>query len=110
MHPVTRKPRRPSPKPLDVVIEETAYHLANGTFAPSVLAGIDYQRVLSGDDLEPAMAVLINAVEFDADWNVTNPEAAKERAAQWIRQRCDPNYAVDPPLGDWETEDRTRPP
>ena len=105
-----RKARRPSAKPLAEVIEEYAYHVANGDFAPAVLAGIDYRRLLSSDELDKAAAVLINAFEFDAAYNVTNAEAAKDRAAQWIRHRCDPSYVVDPPLAEWETEARTAPP
>ncbi|WP_435830459.1 DUF7677 family protein [Micromonospora echinospora] len=26
------------------------------------------------------------------------------RAAQYVRRYCDPDYVVDPPFEDWETE------
>ncbi|GLY24224.1 hypothetical protein Misp04_39560 [Micromonospora sp. NBRC 101691] len=35
---------------------------------------------------------------------VTNTGDAMYRAAQYVRRYCDPDYVVDPPFEDWETE------
>ena len=108
---MARKLRSNKPKPLATVTEEFAFHLANGSLVPEVLEGFDYLGVvMQGENEQTAVWVLINAADIDADFAVGNAEAAKKRAAQWIRELCDPTYHADPPFGDWETRPRTASP
>lgn len=83
-----------------------AFYLANGTLARDVLGDLDYRKDLLqfGSDLETPFAIFTNVLEVDDDGRVTNNAQAQRRAAQWIRSYCDPDYVIEPPLADWETE------
>ncbi|WP_411104825.1 hypothetical protein [Streptomyces sp. cmx-4-9] len=83
-----------------------AFHLGNGTLDGELLDGIDYRARLFvyGSDLEMVFAVFANVLEVDEQGQTVNDGEAQHRAAQWIRQRCDPAYRVEPPFAPWETE------
>ncbi|MET9463964.1 hypothetical protein ABZY44_03895 [Streptomyces sp. NPDC006544] len=83
-----------------------AFYLGNGTLDVDLLDGIDYRAHLLafGSDLEMVFAVFSNVLEVDEHGQTLNDGDAQYRAAQWIRRRCDPAYAVQPPFAAWETE------
>ncbi len=83
-----------------------AFYLANGTIDVDLLDGFDYRPTVfhSGSSLERVFAIYGNVLRVDADGQVTNGGEAEYRVAQWIRACCDPDYRVEPPFEDWETE------
>jgi hypothetical protein len=86
-------------------VRQFAYWVANRTVGLPVLEGVDYGCIFEEPSaLEAAFAVFCNVLEFDPDGVVTNFRAAERRAAEYIRQYCDPGYAPDPPFADWEVE------
>ena len=86
-------------------IRQFAYWVANRTVGLPVLEGVDYGCIFEEPSaLETAFAVFGNVLEFGPDGVVTNFRAAERRAAEYIRQYCDPGYTPDPPLADWEVE------
>jgi hypothetical protein len=87
---MSRKPRHPTAKPPERVVEEAAFHLANGTFVPVILGDRDYVSLMSPELGDQVMRVLLEHFEFDEDWNVTNSEEAMAEAATWLRDRLPP--------------------
>lgn len=86
-------------------VRQFALWLANRSVGQPVLDGIDYGCIFEEPSgLEAAFAVFCNVLEIDEHGVVTNFPQAEERAAQYIRQYCDPGYVPDPPLADWEVE------
>ncbi len=83
-----------------------AFYLANGTVDLELLGDIDYRPhlVQFGSELEMAFTIFTNVLEVDDSGRVTNGGHAQRRAAQWIRNYCDPSYEIEPPLADWEVE------
>ncbi|WP_327149195.1 DUF7677 family protein [Nocardia sp. NBC_01329] len=83
-----------------------AFYLANGTLDLDLLDDIDYRPAVFefGSSLEQVFAIYTNVLQVDVDGTVLNDGDAQYRVAQWIRARCDPNYEVEPPFQDWETE------
>ncbi|MFI1279226.1 hypothetical protein ACH4U5_00365 [Streptomyces sp. NPDC020858] len=83
-----------------------AFYLGNGTLDVDLLEGIDYRAHLLefGSDLEMVFAIFANVLEVDDHGQTLNDGDAQYRAAQWIRERCDPGYQVEPPFEAWETE------
>lgn len=75
-----------------------SYWIANGTVGYPLLEGIDYISVFSDEPslLETAYAVFANNIEMDENGTVLNEHYAQQRAAQYIRQYCDPAYTPDP--------------
>jgi hypothetical protein len=58
---MSRKPRHPTAKPPERVVEEAAFHLANGTFVPVILGDRDYVSLMSpelGDQVMRAARAL----------------------------------------------------
>ena len=81
-----------------------AYFLASGTH--HMLQGVDYLD-LYGDEpsaIEQTFAIFWNVLEADEQGRVTNFEAAQQRATDYLRSYCVPDFQVDPPLQDWEIE------
>ena len=86
-------------------IRQFAFWIANGTVGHPLLEGIDYRAIFEEPSaLEAAFAVYCNVLEFDSRGIVTNARDAERRAAESIRQYCDPGYVPDPPIADWEVE------
>lgn len=86
-------------------VRQFAYWVANRTAGLPVLDGIDYTAIFEEPSaLEGAFAVFCNVLEADGQGLVTNFRAAERRAAEYIRQYCDPGYAPDLPFADWEVE------
>ena len=87
-------------------LREFSYWVANGTVGQPLLDGIDYISVFREEPslLETAYAIFANNIEMDGNGVVTNAKYAEMRAAQYIREYCDPGYAPDKPLEDWEVE------
>lgn len=83
-----------------------AFFLGNGTLDVDLLDGIGYRSDLltHGSDLEMIFAIFANVLEVNDQGETLNAGDAQYRAAQWIRRRCDPEYQVEPPFEDWETE------
>ncbi len=82
------------------------FFLANGTLCLDLLDGIDYRAELMdyGSALERVMAIFSNVLDVDDEGRVTNAGDTERRAAQYIRQLCDPAYTVLPPFQDWELD------
>jgi hypothetical protein len=86
-------------------VRQFAFWVANGTVGLPVLDGIDYRCIFEEPSaLEGAFAVFCNVLEMDPQGAVTNFREAERRAAQYIREYCDPDYVVEPPFADWEVE------
>jgi len=81
-----------------------SYWVANGTLGHPLLEGIDYSELFSSEPsaLEQTYAIFANVIEMDDKGTVLNAKHAEQRAAQWLRSYCDPNYKVNPPFEDWE--------
>jgi len=45
-----------------------------------------------------------NNIKMDWSGRVLNEKYAEKRAAQYIREYCDPTYVADPPIEEWERE------
>ena len=77
-----------------------------------MLKGVNYLS-LYGDEpsaIEQVYAIFANVLELDEDGRVLNPQYAQKRATDYLRAYCDPNFQVDPPYEDWETELHDPPP
>lgn len=87
-------------------IKSFAAALSHGAMASEILANLNYHESLVeyGSFLEMIFAIFANVLELDADGRVVNTAYAQRRAAQYIRQYCDPAYQVIPPFAAWETE------
>ena len=83
-----------------------AFYIANGTLDVDLLDGIDYRPHLFefGSALEQVFAIFANVLQVDENGAVVNEGDAQRRAAQWVREYCDPDYQVEPPFEPWETE------
>ncbi|MFF5019886.1 hypothetical protein [Streptomyces sp. NPDC001165] len=94
--------------PLDLraSIRHFAFTLGNGTLDIQLLGDIDYRPALVafGSELEMVFTIFTNLLEVDEGGTVTNYDHAARRAAEWIREYCDPDYVVEPAFADWETE------
>jgi hypothetical protein len=87
-------------------IKSFAAALGHGNMAPEILADVSYHESLVeyGSFLEMIFAIFANVLELGDDGRVVNAAHAQRRAAQYIRQYCDPAYQVIPPFAGWETE------
>jgi hypothetical protein len=94
------------PEDVRTALRFFAFYLGNGTLELDLLDGFDYRAELMtfGSDLERVFAIFTNVLDIDEHGRVTNYGDAEYRAAQWIRRRCDPTFAVDPPFEEWETD------
>ena len=82
-----------------------SFWMANRTLGLPVLEGVDYScTFVEPSAMEQAYAIYCNVLELDDEGTVLNDRAAQQRAAQYIRQYCDPSYVVTPPFEDWEVE------
>jgi hypothetical protein len=81
-----------------------AYFMSSGTHY--MLEGVNYLELYGEEPsaIEMAYAIYINVLELDENGVVLNAKYAEQRATQYIRQYCDPNYTADPPFEAWETE------
>ena len=79
-----------------------AYFMASGTHY--MLEDIEYLDLYGQEPsaIEQAFAIYANVIEMDEKGNVLNAKYAEERACQYIRAYCDPNFVVSPPFQDWE--------
>lgn len=98
----------PVPENLVVALRFFSYYLGNGTLDLVVLPHEfgDYRpKILNyGSELEQVYTVFLRNLRIAPDGRVVGVEHAQRRAAQWIRQYCDPSYAVQPPFTDQELE------
>ena len=84
-------------------IRTFSFWVANRTVGMPVLEGIDYSCIFSEPSaLEQAYAIYCNVLDLDDAGTVLNDRQAQQRAAQYIRQYCEPAYVVEPPFEDWE--------
>lgn len=79
-------------------LRQFSYWIANGTVGYPLLEGIDYISVFREEPslLEAAYAIFANNIEMDQDGTVLNAKYAEQRAAQYIREYCDPAYKAEP--------------
>lgn len=87
------------PDGLRLAIHEFGFWYANGSLGYPLLEGIDYLRILIGhpSQVQSAFAVFAYTLRLDDEGNAVNAKEAEFRAAQFIREFCDPNYQADPP-------------
>ena len=83
-----------------------AFWIANGTVGLPLLEGFDYWSAMkeSPSLMEQVFAIYANVIELDENGRPLNAKAAEDRAAQFIRSWCDPDYKIDPPYESWEVE------
>jgi hypothetical protein len=83
-----------------------SYWIATGSVGNPLLKGIEYRQIMLKEPslMEQAFAIFANVIEFDGQGKPLNAKYAEHRAAQWIRQYCDPGYQVSPPFEGWEVE------
>lgn len=79
-------------------LSQFSYWIANGTVGYPLLKGIDYISAFREEPslLETAYAIFANNIEMDQDGTVLNAKYAEQRAAQYIREYCDPAYKAEP--------------
>lgn len=79
------------------------FFMASGT--QKTLHGIDYLSLYGKDPsaIEKVFAIYANVIELDENGIVLNANYAENRATDYIRQYCDPNFKVEPVYEDWET-------
>ncbi|NTF42395.1 MULTISPECIES: hypothetical protein [Rhizobium] len=98
------KPRRMHPD-LRGAIARFSLWIANGSVGYPLLEGVDYSEVLHEPSaMETLFTVFTNNMELNEEGAPLNSRYCEERAAQWLRQYCDPDYVVDPPWADHEHE------
>ena len=87
-----------------------AYFIASGTHYQ--LKGIDYLKLFGEEPgaIETAFAIYANVMEMDEEGNVLNAKYAEKRAVDSIRSYCDPNFIIEPPYEEWETNLYSAPP
>ncbi|MEW7280363.1 hypothetical protein ABW636_17365 [Aquimarina sp. 2201CG1-2-11] len=81
-----------------------AYFMASGTHYQ--LKGIDYLKLYGEEPsaIEQVFAIFANVIELDKNGEVLNAKYAEKRAVDYLRSYCDPEFNVEPPYEDWETE------
>ncbi|NBF02197.1 hypothetical protein GV819_07815 [Pseudomonas sp. Fl5BN2] len=81
-----------------------SFWVANGTLGYPLLEGVDYRACLGQEPsmLEMAYAIFANVLELDEQGVPVNAKYAEHRAAQYIRQYCDPGYSAVPGFEAWE--------
>lgn len=81
-----------------------AYFMASGTHYQ--LKGIDYIKLYGEEPsaIEQVFAIFANVIELDENGEVLNAKYAEKRAVDYLRSYCDPEFKVEPPYEDWETE------
>lgn len=57
--------------------------------------------------MERLYFIFTNCLELDEEGAPTNAPHAEKRAAQWLRQYCEPDYVIEPPLSDEEYNGHT---
>jgi hypothetical protein len=86
-------------------IRQFAYWVANRSVGHPLLDGIDIGAIFEEPSaMEAAFAVFCNVLEVDERGVVTNFAAAECRAAEHIREYCDPAFRPEMPFEDWEVE------
>lgn len=79
-----------------------AYFMASGSHY--ALKGVDYLDLYGSEPsaIEQVYAIFANVLELDEDGRVLNAHYAQQRATDYLRAYCDPNFKVEPPYEDWE--------
>ena len=87
-----------------------AYFMSSGTHY--MLEGIDYLSLYGNEPsaIEQVYAIFANVLEMDENGQVLNVNYAQKRATDYLRAYCDPNFKVDSPYEEWETELHGPPP
>ena len=80
-----------------------AYFMASGTH--DMLEDVEYLDLYGNDPsaIEMAFAIFANVIELGPAGEVLNFEYAQERATDYIRSYCDPDFEVSPSYEEWET-------
>lgn len=73
---------------------------------PALVAGLDLSDLFD-DDVKSQVAfeaseVAERVLRFDQNQLPVNPDQASSRALQYLRNRLDPDFVVEPPFEDWE--------
>lgn len=87
-----------------------AYFMASGT--QHTLQGINYLELYGSDPsaIEQVYAIFANVLQLDEAGRVMNAHYAQERATDYLRAYCDPDFHVEPPYEDWEVALHVPPP
>jgi len=86
-------------------IRQFSYWVANRSAGYPLLDGIDIGAIFEEPSaMEAAFAVFCNVLEVDEQGVVMNFKRAERRAAEHIRQYCDPGFRPDVSFEDWEVE------
>ncbi|MBV6754528.1 hypothetical protein KV580_29875 [Pseudomonas chlororaphis] len=98
-------PKRLSPQ-FSGALRTFSFWIANGTVGLPLLEGVDYRICMTEEPsmLETAYAIFVNVLELDECGAPTNAKYAEFRAAQYIREYCDPSYKASPAFEAWEQE------
>ena len=77
-----------------------------------MLEGVGYLPLYGNEPsaIEQVYAIFANVLVLDENGRVMNAQYAQKRATDYLRAYCDPNFKVDPPYEDWETELHAPPP
>lgn len=69
------------------------------------LEGVDYLKIYGEEPsaIEKAYAIFANVIELDPNGNVVNAKYAEQRACEYLRSYCVPDYQPEKPFEDWET-------
>lgn len=104
-------PKRLSPE-FSGALSKFSFWIANGTLGMPLLEKIDYRQTMIEEPsmLEIAYAIFANVLEFDESGAPINAKYAEYRAAQYIREYCDPSYRALPAFEAWEQELHAPPP
>ncbi|MQY50003.1 hypothetical protein GAO09_28650 [Rhizobiales bacterium RZME27] len=88
---------------LRIAIAQFSLWVANGSVGHPILENVDYSEVLQEPSaMERLYFIFTNCLELDEEGAPTNARHAEERAAQWLRQYCERDHVIDPPLSDEE--------
>ncbi len=100
-----RYPKKLSPE-FSGALRTFSFWVANGTLGHPLLEGIDYRACMVEEPgmLEAAYAIFANVLELDEQGVPVNAKYAEYRAAQHVRQYCDPHYQARPRFEEWEVE------
>ncbi len=85
-------------------LRQFTYFIASGTHHN--LVEIEYLDLFGSEPsaIEMTFAIFTNVIQLDEKGIVTNAKYAEKRATDYLRNYCNPNYEINPPLEYWEME------
>ena len=79
-----------------------AYFMASGSHY--MLKDVEYLDLYGEEPsaIEMVFAIFANVLELDENGKVLNFTYAQQRATDYLRSYCDPEFDISPPYEDWE--------